>query len=143
MKRNFLELRNFLNHRYPELQGSIVGQNYPAPAYAALATTAASSIQVGAVVMMIFGNQLFATMGMPPPQLYKDMVENKMATFCGVFFMNSMANSLTTTGAFEVELDGKVIYSKLETGFMPNGRQIMEAIERAGIGPGEGAAAIE
>ena len=31
-----------------------------------------------------------------------------MMAFCGVFMMNSMANSLTTTGAFEVSLDGKV-----------------------------------
>ena len=47
-----------------------------------------------------------------------------MMAFCGVFFMNSMANSLTTTGAFEVLLDGEVVYSKLETGRMPNGRQV-------------------
>ena len=56
-----------------------------------------------------------------------------MMAFCGVFFMNSMANSLTTTGAFEVLLDGEVMYSKLETGRMPNGRQLIELMEQKGI----------
>merc|ERR1711871_638881 len=122
--------------------GSIHGENYPPPPYAHVASAVASSMQIGAVVLMIFGNQIFDMLGVPQPQFYKDMVENKMACFCGVFFMNSMANSLSTTGAFEVALDGKVIYSKLETGVMPNGRQIIEAMEGAGLTAGDGAPAI-
>uniref|UniRef100_A0A7S2D3C0 Selenoprotein T n=1 Tax=Florenciella parvula TaxID=236787 RepID=A0A7S2D3C0_9STRA len=133
MKRNFVELRNFLAHRYPELQGKIAGENYPPPPYANLAVSAAGTVQMGGIVLMMFGSQIFNTLGMPEPEWYKELQENKMMAFCGVFFMNSMANSLTTTGAFEVLLDGEVVYSKLETGRMPNGRQLIELMEQKGI----------
>lgn len=133
MKRNFVELQNFLAHRYPELQGKIAGENYPPPPYATMAVTAAGTIQMGGIVLMMFGGQIFGMVGMPEPQWYKELQENKMMAMCGVFFMNSMANSLTTTGAFEVTLDGEVVYSKLDSGRMPNGRQLIEIMESKGL----------
>ena len=37
------------------------------------------------------------------------------------------------TGAFEIFLDDVLIYSKLETGRMPNAKDLVEALEKHGI----------
>ena len=37
------------------------------------------------------------------------------------------------SGAFEVELDGEVVFSKLETGRMPQVRELQEVLRVAGI----------
>lgn len=133
MKRNFVELQNFLSTRYPELAGRIRGENYPPPAYAQMVVSAVGSLQMGAIVMLLFGSKIFEMLKMPEPELFGQMKENKMMTFMGIFMANSMANSLTSTGAFEVFLDGNLIYSKLESGRMPNGRLMMDLLKDSGL----------
>ena len=106
MKRNFVELQNFLSQRYPELEGSIGGETYPPPAYATLAVGFAGFVQMAAIALMFFGSKIFEVFGIPEPEWYDQVKNNKMMTFASVFMLNSMANSLTATGAFEVTVDG-------------------------------------
>jgi len=133
MKRNFVELQNFLSTRFPELKGRIRGENYPPPAYAQMLVSVVGSLQMGAIVMLLFGNKVFEAIGMPEPAFLNQMRENKMMTFMGIFMANSMANSLTSTGAFEVFLDGHLIFSKLESGALPNGRIMMHLLRDSGL----------
>ena len=52
--------------------------------------------------------QVFSLCGFEePPIWFKDASENKMAVFAGIFILNALANSLTSTGAFEIYVDGK------------------------------------
>ena len=51
-----------------------------------------------------------------------------MGAFVMVFFTNSVAQSMTSTGAFEVAVDGKVCFSKLEVGRMPNLQEIVRIL---------------
>lgn len=133
MKRNFVELQKFLTHRFPELTGSIKGQTYPPPPHAETAVYLASLIQMSLLAAMFFGSKLFEMAGVPEPHVLKAVQENKMMTFMGTFILNSWANSLTATGAFEVSLDGQLVFSKLEQGHMPTAREIIEALEQAGF----------
>lgn len=133
MKRNFVELQNFLSQRYPELEGSIGGETYPPPAYATLAVGFAGFVQMAAIALMFFGSKIFEVFGIPEPEWYDQVKNNKMMTFASVFMLNSMANSLTATGAFEVTVDGALAYSKLQSGHMPNARDIVEAMDRLGF----------
>lgn len=134
MKRNFVELQKFLSQRFPELAGSIKGETYPPPQHAELAVRVAGIIQMMLIALMLFGSKLFEVLGIPEPDIVKSIQENKMVAFFGTFVMNSWANSLTATGAFEVTLDGQLIFSKLEQGHMPNGREIIELMLQAGLG---------
>lgn len=133
MVRNFRSLQEFLEQRYPEFRGKIAGGNYPPPPYAIMAVQLASLMQWGLIALMFAGSSIFSSLGMHEPQWYKDMTENKMSTFIMVFFVNSMAQSMTATGAFEVEVDGELIYSKLESGRMPNAGELVRALEQRGF----------
>ena len=64
------------------------------------------------------------------------MKENRMQCFALFMLSNSVAASFMQTGAFEVELDGKPIFSKLETGRMPQVRELQEALRAAGVSLG-------
>ena len=69
-----------------------------------------------------------------PPELYYKMKDNPALTFMIVFLViPSYVQSFANTGAFEIFLDDKLVFSKLETGRMPNVGEIMAAMEKAGL----------
>eukprot|EP00978_Attheya_sp_CCMP212_P031648 scaffold120507_cov35-Attheya_sp.AAC.1 len=116
MSRNFNQLKEFLEQHFPELaDGAIKGANYPAPAWATIASQA---------IMFMQG----------APSWYYSMKQNSAVVFIGIFLViPAVIQSYITTGAFEVMLDGVVVYSKLATGRMPNGNDILKPLVQAGL----------
>mmetsp|Transcript_22949 Transcript_22949/g.51750 ORF Transcript_22949/g.51750 Transcript_22949/m.51750 type:complete len:139 (+) Transcript_22949:334-750(+) len=133
MVRNFRALQEFLEYRYPELRGRVHGSNYPPPQFAMLLVQLAALLQWSAIALMIAGDKVFAMVGTATPPWAKSVMENKMNTFIGIFFFNSMAQSMTATGAFEVVVDGKQVFSKLATGRMPSAADITRGLEAIGL----------
>mgnify|MGYP000005533215 CR=1 FL=1 len=80
--------------------------------------------------VLFAGDWIFRTLGVQPPEIVKIMQENKMHTILGVFMVSSFAQKLLVTGAFEVTYNGKLIFSKLESGHMPNGPIIEDMINK-------------
>lgn len=79
------------------------------------------------------GGQVFSTLGVPTPAWYGQVAENKMMTFGAVWFANNMAAQLVNTGAFEIYVDGELAYSKLETGHLPSGMDIIASLAKLGL----------
>ena len=52
----------------------------------------------------------------PPPSYKLTTLHSQMMIFFILFMINNYANSFMATGAFEVEYNGIVVHSKLETG---------------------------
>jgi len=62
------------------------------------------------------------------------MQESKWLYGFGVFFLgNNIQASLLSTGAFEMYLDGKLLFSKLQTGDMPSLQNLQESLIAHGI----------
>lgn len=69
-----------------------------------------------------------------PPEFYHKMKENPALTFIIVFLIiPSYVQSFANTGAFEIHVDNKLVYSKLETGRMPTVPEVIKAVEAAGM----------
>jgi selT/selW/selH-like putative selenoprotein len=69
-----------------------------------------------------------------PPEFYHKMKENPALTFIIVFLIiPSYVQSFANTGAFEIHVDNKLVYSKLETGRMPTVPEVIKALEAAGM----------
>lgn len=97
------QLQKFLSHRFPDLEGRIHGGNYPPPDYAMALVTLAGYLQLTTLGLMFVGRPLFRLCGLGAgPEWYGAMMENKMQTFAFVFLANTLAASMTATGAFEV-----------------------------------------
>ena len=157
MKRNFLELRSFLENRNPNLIGYIDGENYPPPLHAQYLASAASGIFFGGIILLMMGDSIFSSIGMPEPEFYTYMKNNKMTTFGILFLINNIGNSMLTTGAFEMSINGTshyipvctpwmfdiyiymcawtgdLVFSRLKLGRFPNGQELDDILQRYGI----------
>ena len=136
MARNFQEVRKFLEQHYPELRGRIAGENYPIPRSAQYVATALQFFQLFAVAAIFLGDTIwnFVPFVAEPPAWYYGLKQNGMAVGIGVFLvLPTLVQRFVTTGAFEILVDGVVVYSKLELGRMPNGGDILTAMAKAGL----------
>ena len=57
-----------------------------------------------------------------------------MQTFVVLFFViPTLIQSKVTTGAFEIALDGELLFSKIKLGRFPNGPELVELFQKAGF----------
>ncbi len=69
--------------------------------------------------------------GIPKPAFVDKLKGNKMTALFGTFFVgNTIINSLVSSGAFEILLDGEVVFSKLSSGRMPTVEEILRSLEQ-------------
>lgn len=81
---------------------------------------------------VVFGEKvnLWQMLSMAPPGPYVWSQQNKIVSCIGIFFAcNAIENAMIQTGAFEVELNGMPIWSKLKSGRVPQGSELFEIIE--------------
>lgn len=136
MQRNFLTVKNFLEAEFPELRGHIVGGNYPPPPFAIFLMQALSALHLIAVAFVFFGDSLWSFIPLVdrPPQWYRTAKEYPMQTFVILFFViPTMVQSRITTGAFEITLEDKLLFSRIQTGRFPNGDELIELFQKAGF----------
>lgn len=125
----FEEYAKVIQERYPQI--SIHAANYPPPSlYKQLASfvNIAKWVSMGAIIL---GEkiQLWQNLNMPPPSAYTWAQEHKVLACFSLFFIgNSVEGSLVQTGAFEVELNGMPIWSKLKSGRVPQGSELFDII---------------
>ncbi len=113
-----------------------MGRHYPPPWYAVKCVQIAQMVQWSGIGLMFFGPTLFQSLGQPEPGWLKTFQQNKMNAFVGMFFMNSFAGSMVSTGAFEVTIDGQLCFSKLASGRMPTAADMERGLESIGFVPG-------
>ena len=68
-----------------------------------------------------------------PPALVRQAKDNKMFVLGSLWFLNNYGNSQLSTGAFEIYLDDKQIFSKLESKRVPTAEDILSILNEAGF----------
>ena len=70
--------------------------------------------QYGSIGLLLGGEQLFAALGMPIPELYQQYRDKRMGIVMGIWLLgNALQNQLVSTGAFEVYYDGNRVSAQL------------------------------
>jgi selT/selW/selH-like putative selenoprotein len=59
--------------------------------------------------------------------------ENRVMLLGGGFVLNSWAQNQMASGAFEIRLNGQLIFSKLDTGRLPTAQEISAAMAAHGV----------
>jgi len=94
---------------------------------------------MGGLLVLMTGNKAFDLFGVPVPQWYTSLQENKIMTMVGIFFMGNMVeSSMLSSGAFEVTVNGEPVWSKIEMGYLPSLEHLITVIDDK-LGAGEGA----
>ena len=88
---------------------------------------------MAAMAFAVIGEQACAALGFAlPAAVAQQLQEKRFAILMGAWFVgNTLTNSLTNTGAFEVLYGTDVIFSKLATGSMPTIEQIVIGVQEA------------
>jgi len=137
MRANFLRLKEILSSEFPGQWSGIDGANYPVPEWTKLVMNAVSAMQMFVMVLVLAGDSIWTYIpgfSRGPPEIYYKMKDNPALVLIVLFLVvPSYVQSFVNSGAFEVFLDDKLIYSKLETGRMPNVVEIVQALESAGL----------
>lgn len=82
------------------------------------------------MLLLMFGDKIFASMGVAPPQIYYTAKEKQwMVIIASYFLTNQLSSYLLNSGAFEVYLNGDLLYSKLTSGKMPDPLVILGLIK--------------
>ena len=69
------------------------------------------------ILLLILGDTIFSVLGIPLPEFLKGMIDSRLMYSIGGFFIFAQISTmLRSTGAFEVFIDGDLVYSKLATG---------------------------
>jgi selT/selW/selH-like putative selenoprotein len=137
MQRYFVDLKNYLETKYPELRGHIVGGLYPPPAYAVTIANLASYLWFGGIFLMVGGSAVLNKLGIPVPDFVRQLENNRLPVFLGLFMLNNLANGLVSTGAFEVYLDDQLVFSKLEAKRFPAANDVIQGLAMFGLLPAD------
>jgi len=135
MQRNYLQIKRFLEEQFPELRGKISGGNWPPPPYVAYLQHALSIIHVLTIAATFLGDRFwtFVPFVQYPPTWYTSLKDYPMQTFAFIFvILPSIVSSAATSGAFEIYMDGGLLWSRLKSGQFPDGQQL-EGMFRAAL----------
>jgi len=136
MARNFHDVRKFLENEFPELQGRVTGENYPISPAAAIAANLVSMLQIFSMAALFMGDSIwnYVPFVRSPPDWYFAVKDNSVVVLIGLFLIvPSVVQKYVATGAFEISLDGNVVFSKLDLGRFPNGNDIIDIMSKAGL----------
>lgn len=130
-------LKKFLEKNFPELRGHVYGENYPPPQFAVYLVQFVQSLQIFAVISMLFAERIYVNLlGFPTiPAAVQTLRDNQLQAFIILFVMSSLAQGFMSTGAFEIEVNGELIFSKLATGSLPNLQLIAKQFVQKGVQP--------
>lgn len=126
-----MALKQFLEQRYPQLQGRVRGQHHPSTPSGALALRAAQLLQAASTAFVFAGEQLLAMVGINRHPVALQALENRFPIMTMSFLLSNYAQNLATTGAFEIIINGRLVFSKLKSGRLPNVDEILVIVEEA------------
>ena len=87
--------------------GFVEGANYPPPKEKQMLAQVFSFFFLAGIALLLGGDMIFQMLSMQEPEFYVTMKANKMTAFLLLFLLNNVGNSMLTTGAFEIFIDGK------------------------------------
>lgn len=150
MKRNFVQVTNFLEEQFPELRGKITGGNFPIPPYVEFLTNILTCIQLfGVAWMMLGGDKLLNLIGYTNnnsnnannngntnqlPQFYYIIQNNAVPIGMFIYLLApQLLGKFQTNGGFEIYLNNKIMFSKLSTGRLPGIDDLVNPLLKAGL----------
>ena len=84
------------------------------------------------IAILLGGSYICKFLNIAEPPLFTFFKQNPFQVFIGLFVINSFGASQMSTGAFEITIDGKLVFSKLAYGQLPSGAELMSGMQALG-----------
>lgn len=126
-KGNAVTMKKMLEASFPGI--NVILSNYPPALPKRMLSKVVPVVQFGTIGMVMGGEHIFSTLGIPPPQWYHSLRANRFGTMAVTWLIGNFAQSfLQSTGAFEVYCNGDLVFSKLKEHRFPSEFELRQAI---------------
>lgn len=124
----FEQYAAILQHKYPSL--TIEGENFPPPFYRQKMASILGIVKILLILLVVSGTNIFEHLGVQAPSAWEWTQQNKFYACLMTFFLcNAIEGQLISTGAFEIILNDVPLWSKLETGRIPQPPELFQMID--------------
>jgi selT/selW/selH-like putative selenoprotein len=109
----------------------IVGMVHtPGEAKMMLASVLSWVFMIG-LILLFAGESIFKSLKIEAGvKFVKSMQENQVVTIAILFACNFLSSNLVNTGAFEVYMNDELVFSKLQTGQLPDAKLLVQELAR-------------
>uniref|UniRef100_A0A672GG75 Selenoprotein T n=1 Tax=Salarias fasciatus TaxID=181472 RepID=A0A672GG75_SALFA len=135
----FQDYSQAISQVYPDIR--IEGGNYPPTAFNRCETEFLSDLshvclgnlisylKLLSILLIISGQNPFLLLGLETPRAWTWSQDNKIFSCLMAFFLcNMMETHFLSTGAFEVTLNDVPVWSKLQSGYVPNIQEMFQIL---------------
>uniref|UniRef100_A0A6A7FNW7 SelT-like protein n=1 Tax=Hirondellea gigas TaxID=1518452 RepID=A0A6A7FNW7_9CRUS len=117
-----------LRDKYPHIY--IMGDNYPPPSWRQNLAQILGLVKILLVLCVVVNINIFERIGQPTPAFWTWLTTNKIYACLMIFFLtNAIEGQLVSTGAFEIQFNDVPVWSKLETGRIPQPPELFQIID--------------
>lgn len=112
------------------------GENYPPKPVFLYLSYLVLVLRFALILMVILGPDAFIKFGLQPPSIFERAYDNKIVAILLISIVGGQIETmLVSTGAFEVTVDGQMVWSKLEIGRLPSADEVLKFISSPGSIP--------
>uniref|UniRef100_A0A3Q3GAC6 Selenoprotein T n=1 Tax=Labrus bergylta TaxID=56723 RepID=A0A3Q3GAC6_9LABR len=124
----FQEYSKAISQLYPDIR--IEGDNFPPTPLNRVLGNLVSYLKLLSILLIVSGQNPFVLLGLDTPRAWTWTQDNKIFSCLMAFFLcNMMETHFLSTGAFEVTLNDVPIWSKLQSGYVPNIQEIFQILD--------------
>lgn len=124
-----------MHQNFPELVDKVTGDNLPPPPTIELLFKLLSALQLAGLVVVVLGRNAFSLIGLSTVPSWYHTIEKNGVQFAILLYLllPQVLSKYMVTGAFEIELDGVTIFSKIQTGRLPQFADLVEPLTQVGL----------
>ncbi|CAH1109123.1 unnamed protein product [Psylliodes chrysocephalus] len=127
-KKMYDQYSTIVNQKYPYIL--VDGVNYDPPGLNMLIAKALGWIKMAFILCILANINIFEYINQPRPSWYVWCTENRLYACMMLFFLcNILEGQLIQSGAFEITLNDVPVWSKLETGRIPQPAELFQIID--------------
>lgn len=125
----FDEVSKMLNTNFPEIK--VVGELHQPKWFRSQIVNLLFFTKIALLAMIYMNTNPFAYLRMETPRWWNYLTQSRISSSLMILFLaNSIESSMMSTGAFEIYYNDLPIWSKIETGKMPTGQDILSQIQQ-------------
>jgi len=124
-----VELKKFLEVNYPQTIGNILGVYAPVPEWVQRLSGITGILQMAGLFLTFAGKRVFGEEN----RFIQAFHKQKMQVFMLVMGLNLGSGFLQFTGEFDIEVNGKLLFSKKQEDRFPTGQEIVDLLYEQGI----------
>lgn len=127
-RKMFDDYVNIIQQKYPDIV--VDGGNYEPSGVNLFLSRLIGILKLFIIVCVLGGVNVFLYFGLHQPGWWTWCIENKLYACMMLFFLSNMVEvQLMSSGAFEITLNDVPVWSKLETGRIPQPNELFQIID--------------